>query len=428
MELNFIVWLAAGKSLDELKQALQGRGRVLRQLRISPQTVLVRLTEGDNQTPSQIFQAVGPIVEKFEPDVANIQNFQQPMSISTKPDCFAIQAIPGAWDLLSQLGKDRFGSPTLCVGVIQKDPIDPLDPRLAGTLSDGQARLQLVVDCIDSGDVNGSTAYSAFVRQHLRDFSHAAGVCGIIAATPVGSSQVQGIASNTRQAFLRYQPGGAAAYAELLLWLSGVNNSPPPELGLGLGTLQTPRADIICITVDSVLSLPMIVAEAVEQVTRQGRAGKGTIVVCSAGNDDRQVNWLAAHPRVIGVANSCVTSAGNEQRWEASNFGREIDLCATGQGVESLSLPSITGDLSTQTFGGTSAAAPMVAGAVALMLSANPQLTCDEVLDIICASADKIDSGNPAARWQNEGGTLFSPLYGFGRLNVENAVRKAAGG
>ena len=199
MELNFIVWLAAGKSLDELKQALQGRGRVLRQLRISPQTVLVRLTEGDNQTPSQIFQAVGPIVEKFEPDVANIQNFQQPMSISTKPDCFAIQAIPGAWDLLSQLGKDRFGSPTLCVGVIQKDPDRSIgsppgrDSSMGSALTAGgrlhRQRRRKWQYCLQR-----------IVRQHLRDFSHAAGVCGIIAATPVGSSQVQGIASNTRQA------------------------------------------------------------------------------------------------------------------------------------------------------------------------------------------------------------------------------------
>ena len=41
-------------------------------------------------------------------------------------------------------------------------------------------------------------------------------------------------------------------------------------------------------------------------------------------------------------------------------------------------------------FGGTSSAAPLVAGIAALVISANPSLTAKEVKDIIKESADKI--------------------------------------
>ncbi len=128
-------------------------------------------------------------------------------------------------------------------------------------------------------------------------------------------------------------------------------------------------------------------------------------------------------------------------------------------------------------FSGTSSACPSVTGVVALMLSANPDLTWIEIIDLLRKSSDKIDKQNkgyelPASddghqsadgdilgysasladetirpagqgRWKNKAGeyiygmdgTLlvdevdavpyFSEWYGYGRVNAKNAVNLA---
>jgi subtilisin family serine protease len=70
-------------------------------------------------------------------------------------------------------------------------------------------------------------------------------------------------------------------------------------------------------------------------------------------------------------------------------------------------------------FGGTSSAAPGVAGVVALMLSANPDLSVKQVRQILKNTADKIDISKGRYR---QGHSIY---YGYGRVNAEKAVKKA---
>lgn len=99
----------------------------------------------------------------------------------------------------------------------------------------------------------------------------------------------------------------------------------------------------------------------------------------------------------------------------------------------------------TSKFNGTSAAAPVASGVVALMLEANPNLTWRDVKHILAVTADKVDynflmneldhpwGSNPFAptyvydyKWvTNQAGFLFSNTYGFGRVNAEEAVEMA---
>ena len=64
-------------------------------------------------------------------------------------------------------------------------------------------------------------------------------------------------------------------------------------------------------------------------------------------------------------------------------------------------------------FGGTSSSCPKVAGVVALMLSANPQLTPNEVKSILQKSADDIDAPG------------YDDKTGAGRVNAYKAVQMA---
>lgn len=92
------------------------------------------------------------------------------------------------------------------------------------------------------------------------------------------------------------------------------------------------------------------------------------------------------------------------------------------------------------TFNGTSSSAPMVAGAVATILSANPDLTWRDVKDILASTARRIDAEIPPIRiafgggrphtfrhgWiQNDAGYWFHNWFGFGAVDLDAAVTMA---
>lgn len=92
-------------------------------------------------------------------------------------------------------------------------------------------------------------------------------------------------------------------------------------------------------------------------------------------------------------------------------------------------------------FGGTSSAAPAVAGAIAVLLGVNPELTWRDVRHILATSARRIDldiaevrvafNGTPYVAqhsWQtNAAGYGFHNWYGFGAVDVDAAVAMASG-
>ena len=88
---------------------------------------------------------------------------------------------------------------------------------------------------------------------------------------------------------------------------------------------------------------------------------------------------------------------------------------------------------------GTSSAAPMMSGSIALILEANPSLTWREVKDILAKTAVQVDAANPGVTvalgngnyvaelpWvTNAAGRKFHNRYGFGAVNVSAAVAMA---
>lgn len=78
----------------------------------------------------------------------------------------------------------------------------------------------------------------------------------------------------------------------------------------------------------------------------------------------------------------------------------------------------------TQRMNGTSAAAPIVSGVVALMLEANPNLTWRDVRYILAKTANRNDISDES--WHRNGaGLYYSNSYGFGRVNAQTAVAMA---
>ena len=117
-----------------------------------------------------------------------------------------------------------------------------------------------------------------------------------------------------------------------------------------------------------------------------------------------------------------------------SNWGEEVWVCAPSNGIEETERKSVLNHyhfehgqfgygLYTDQFGGTSSAAPLVAGVAALVISANPGLTAMQVKEILKDTADKINPGNTTdGKYDNNG---HSKWYGHGKVNAGKAVRKA---
>ena len=188
-------------------------------------------------------------------------------------------------------------------------------------------------------------------------------------------------------------------------------------------------------THNEVVPLPDSTRVAIDWTVRNGRNGKGCVVLFAAGNGNESVDndGYASYEKVIAVA-ACNDS---NKKSAYSDFGKAV-WCAfpSNNGFPSKTPgiwttdrsghpgynPGITsrGDLAgnyCNNFGGTSSATPGVAGVVALVLARNPNLRWDEVREILKNSCDKIDA---AGGQYNAAGR--SPLYGFGRVNAAKAA------
>jgi VCBS repeat-containing protein len=120
--------------------------------------------------------------------------------------------------------------------------------------------------------------------------------------------------------------------------------------------------------------------------------------IAAAGNDgadaENQIPASILAPNLITVG---ATDLSDDRAvWipllSASNFGERVDISAPGTGVYApirFTPPLDDGDY-TRSFSGTSAAAPMVTGVVALLLAIDPDLLPAEIREILQETADPI--------------------------------------
>lgn len=152
----------------------------------------------------------------------------------------------------------------------------------------------------------------------------------------------------------------------------------------------------------------------------------GIVVVASAGNAGPNCETIAFVPGMlddafsIGAADSEDTIAGFSSRGVVSadgSFRLKPDVSAPGVSVHS-SLPNEN----YANFSGTSMAGPHVAGLVALMIGANPDLAgqVDTIQEIIKRTAEHLTSDQDCSGIS--GLEIPNPIYGFGRINALRAV------
>lgn len=131
---------------------------------------------------------------------------------------------------------------------------------------------------------------------------------------------------------------------------------------------------------------------------------RGTVIVAAAGNDQAaQLTWPAADPRVISVG--AVDAV--EQQVIFSNSGPQLQITAPGYGVQ-----TAWTDGQRVLMDGTSASSPIVAGAIAAVMSASPGMNARDAWSVL-------------QQYTNEAGPTGSdPDYGRGVINLGWALAR----
>lgn len=171
------------------------------------------------------------------------------------------------------------------------------------------------------------------------------------------------------------------------------------------------------------------VVSALRNGVNNGRGGLGNIYVWAAGNgglanDNSNLDGYNALPYTISVGalgdddiRAGYSEKGANLLVVAPSQGRGAGITTTDNRGSSGYAPGDYFD----GFNGTSAAAPMVAGTVALMLQTRPDLNWREVQQILAKTAVPVDF--VGSDWQRNGaGHWFSHEYGFGRVDASAAV------
>ncbi len=245
--------------------------------------------------------------------------------------------------------------------------------------------------------------------------NHGTACAGVAAAAPNGAYGV-GLAFNAglseQIAFFDGQPLSTATTAAAFAFRNDLNDIKSNSWG---------PDDVGIIWEASPVEMA-----ALEQGALTGRGGLGTVFVWAGGNgawysDRVDYDPLASSRYTIAVA---AIGDGDYESYY-SEPGSSVLVAAHSNGNDRGITTTWSSSSTTSDFGGTSSAAPLVAGAVALALEANPNLTWRDVQHVLVNSARKNDPNdsdwklNGAGRWVNH-------KFGFGAVDAAALVAEAA--
>jgi subtilisin family serine protease len=176
-----------------------------------------------------------------------------------------------------------------------------------------------------------------------------------------------------------------------------------------------------------------IIDDAITNTFTNGRGGRGTVIVFAAGNENNtNIRYPGnSNPQIllVGALSPCGERKNpgscDGEGW-GSCFGSKLDIMAPGVKIATTDRQGNNGYTATDytlTFNGTSSACPFAAGVAALILSVNPELTVQQVTDIIEKTAQKTrtDLYNYGTTPERPNGT-WSNEMGYGLINAYEAV------
>ncbi|MEA2050477.1 MAG: S8 family serine peptidase [Campylobacterota bacterium] len=197
---------------------------------------------------------------------------------------------------------------------------------------------------------------------------------------------------------------GIAPNAQLILIKMGEYNTDEETINMFKYAVDA-GADIISCSWGT-YNVSDSVKAYIDDISTNKRDGKGVIIVFASGNDNQNMeNDESSIESVVGVGATDHTAL----RTSYSNYGSALDVVAPGgdyygdYGISTLDPLGSFGITDDEynlygyevSFIGTSASAPIVSGAIALALESNPDLTREEVQNLLKTTSDKIGLNLP---------------------------------
>ncbi|HMO25553.1 MAG TPA: S8 family serine peptidase [Tepidisphaeraceae bacterium] len=250
-------------------------------------------------------------------------------------------------------------------------------------------------------DYNGYNFYTAdgtLARNPDDVFGHGTPVAGVIAAEGNNNNAVAGV--SWRNKVIPVRIGGTAPDASAVI--NGINyvSSLRQNLGVNVRVLN------MSFTIPSSTGLSNAIATA---------ESLGLLVVAAAGNSGLNINPGANPVYPASYTNDNIIAVAATDQSDAlasfSNYGSTaVDIAAPG--VDIVTLANGGG---TATVSGTSFAAPIVAGAAALLFAMKPDATVAQVKSAIMDNDDNVAG-------------LSGLVVSGGRLNIHKAVQSLSTG
>ena len=267
--------------------------------------------------------------------------------------------------------------------------------------------------------------------------NHGTKVTGVIAANH-NEGVMAGVAPNVNIMPIVYSSNSSAIYEKVNTAISWAVKNGADIINCSWGTRRAEKSGVRSGMLESTL----------KEALFKGRGGKGCVVVFAAGNGDistlsysKAIYYPAyLYPEILVVG--AVDSNGKNGGEETYSYGKQMDVVAPGVNILTTNnkpydrthgYPSATEYTTTS---GTSLAAPLVSSIAALMLSVRPDLTRQEVVDVIEKTArhelfgtryefeDK--SARPNGKWCKEVGyglvDAYAAVSSVANLYVQNKI------
>lgn len=172
-----------------------------------------------------------------------------------------------------------------------------------------------------------------------------------------------------------------------------------------------------------------LVAKALLNGIYHGRQGRGSLFVFAGGNggaSDDQCNFDGYTNSIYTITIAAVDSQGHRPYYSEMCSAIIASSWSSGKGemIHTTNVRGVYNRTCTSSHGGTSAAAPLVAGMLALALEVRPDLTWRDAQHLLIKSSSVISPEDPD--WQRTAaGYMYSHKFGFGVVDATRLVNEA---
>jgi thermitase len=355
-----------------------------------------------------VIEPVEPAHKHWTPPEVEVSNVG-PLSASSTSDFPSDPLFARQWALSNRIQNPSLGKSGADIGILKAWLV---------TKGSDQIRVAVLDDGVDTNhpDLKNSIAMSnnkvigwdsildSSVQQPAASDSHGTQIAGTIAAQLNNGIGIAGVAPGVKIIPIRM---GSKADSPNGKWTTPVIADDAIRKAVEL------NADVI--NASWSIDPSKLVSDAILYAESAGRAKKGIVFVCAAGNDGGKVVFpasLAAQGSGVPIIATGATNSWDEVKtrsskdgegWWASNTGPALTVVAPGVGIATTDLNSGSagsGGSYVFDFDGTSSAAAFVSGIAALLLSVHPDWTASQIRDKITGTADRTASSrNDTAGW-----------------------------